>query len=149
MVAPALDQYFGLLQRVEDLRIQQLVPELAVEAFVVSVLPRAAGLDVERLHPDPPQPVTYGDDRELGSVVRADMVGRAILDEELRDVRQDALAVQLAVHMDGQTSASIFVDDRQHPEGPSVMGPIHDEVIGPDVVRAFRPEPDAGAVIQP
>lgn len=29
------------------------------------------------------------------------------------------------------------------------MGPILDEVIGPDMVRAFRSEPDAGPVIQP
>ena len=36
---PLLDQHFGLLQRVEDLAVEQLVPELAVEALVVAVLP--------------------------------------------------------------------------------------------------------------
>ena len=29
------------------------------------------------------------------------------------------------------------------------MGSVLDEVIGPDVVRAFRSEPDAGSIIQP
>ena len=28
---PAFNEHFGLLQRVEDLSIQQLIPELAVE----------------------------------------------------------------------------------------------------------------------
>ena len=46
---PLLDQHGRLRQRVEDLPVQQLVPELAVEALVVSVLPRAARLDKEHL----------------------------------------------------------------------------------------------------
>jgi len=29
------------------------------------------------------------------------------------------------------------------------MGPVLDKIIGPDVVRAFRAKPDAGAIIQP
>jgi hypothetical protein len=38
--SPTFDQYLGLLQAVEDLSIEQLVPELPVEALIVSVLPR-------------------------------------------------------------------------------------------------------------
>ena len=45
--AATVDEHFRLLQRVEDLPVQQLVPELAVEAPVVAVLPRAARLDKE------------------------------------------------------------------------------------------------------
>ena len=41
MPSPLFDQHRCLPQRVEDLAIQQLVPEFAVEAFIVSVLPRA------------------------------------------------------------------------------------------------------------
>ena len=33
--------------------------------------------------------------------------------------------------------------------GPPVMCPVLDEVVGPDVVRALRPEPNARPVIQP
>jgi hypothetical protein len=39
--APALDQHAGLGQGMEDLAIEQLVAQLAVEAFVVAILPRA------------------------------------------------------------------------------------------------------------
>lgn len=49
---PVLDNDLGLLQRKEQLPIQQLISELAVEALVVSVLPRTAGLDKERLDSD-------------------------------------------------------------------------------------------------
>jgi len=49
---PLLDEYDGLGQCVEDLTVQELVPQLAVEALVVAVLPRIARLDVERLDTD-------------------------------------------------------------------------------------------------
>ena len=45
VIAPSLDQHLRLRQIVEDFPIQQLVPELTVEALVVAVLPRRAGLD--------------------------------------------------------------------------------------------------------
>ena len=37
VTAPLLDQHLGLLQRVEDLAIEQFIPELSVEALVVAV----------------------------------------------------------------------------------------------------------------
>ena len=39
VMPPSLDQHFRLCQSVEDLRVQYLVPEFAVEVFVVAVLP--------------------------------------------------------------------------------------------------------------
>ena len=39
---PLLDENFSLLESVEDLHVQALVPELAGEAFIVSVLPSLA-----------------------------------------------------------------------------------------------------------
>ena len=56
LAPPLLDQHGRLRQRVEDLPVQQLVPELAVEALVVAVLPRAARLDKEHLDAHAPQP---------------------------------------------------------------------------------------------
>jgi hypothetical protein len=46
-VAPLLDEDLDFLEAVEDFTIEQLVPQLAVEAFAIAVLPRAAGLDIE------------------------------------------------------------------------------------------------------
>jgi len=43
---PGLDQDLGLDQAEEDLAVEQLIAQLAVEAFAVAVFPRAARLDV-------------------------------------------------------------------------------------------------------
>lgn len=45
---PLLDQDTGFLQRVEDLPVQQLIPQLPVERLDVPVLPRTARLDEQR-----------------------------------------------------------------------------------------------------
>jgi hypothetical protein len=42
---PALDLHLSLAQRAKDLTRGQFVAQLAVEAFVVAVLPRSGGLD--------------------------------------------------------------------------------------------------------
>jgi hypothetical protein len=44
---PALYQNLGLLQGVENLPVEQLIPQLSIEAFVVTVLPTTAGFNVE------------------------------------------------------------------------------------------------------
>jgi len=67
---PAFDDDLGLAQAVEDLAIQELVPELGVEAFAVAVLPGAAGLDVGGPGAYGPDPVPNRCGDELGAVAR-------------------------------------------------------------------------------
>ena len=45
MASPSFDHDLGLRERVEDLNVEQLVPELAVEALCIAVLPGADLLD--------------------------------------------------------------------------------------------------------
>ncbi len=49
-VAISLGQHLCFLQVAEDLAVEELVAESGVEALHIAVLPRRAGLDVERLH---------------------------------------------------------------------------------------------------
>ena len=49
VVAPLTDDDLGFFQAVEDLTVQQLVTQLAVEAFAVAVLLRTTRFNVERL----------------------------------------------------------------------------------------------------
>lgn len=70
---PALDQKLCLLQRIEDFPVQQFVPQLAVEALVVAILPRAAGLDEQRRYAEPGKPATHDLSHELGPIVGADV----------------------------------------------------------------------------
>src|SRR5580700_10197277 len=46
--SPLLDHDLCLLQRVKNLSVQTLVPQLPVEALAVSVLPGTSGLDIQR-----------------------------------------------------------------------------------------------------
>jgi hypothetical protein len=45
---PALYQDLGLLQGVENLPVEQLIPQFPIEALVVTVLPRTARFNKER-----------------------------------------------------------------------------------------------------
>ena len=78
VIAPFLDQHLRLRQIVEDFPIQQLVPELAIEALIVAVLPWRAGLDLERVHADTRQPVPHRLCSELAAIIRNDVVRRSM-----------------------------------------------------------------------
>ena len=65
---PDLDQDLRLAQIEEDFPRQQLVAQLAVEAFAVAVFPWAARLDVKRLHADAFEPIAQSCRNELWSV---------------------------------------------------------------------------------
>ena len=56
---PFFDQDLGFAQAVEDFAVQELVPEAGIEAFAVSVLPRAAWFDVRSLCADRLNPILH------------------------------------------------------------------------------------------
>ena len=60
VVAPLLNEYLDFLEAAEDFAVEQFVPQLAVEAFAIAVLPGTARRDVKRLHPNPGQPFLDG-----------------------------------------------------------------------------------------
>ena len=49
--APLLYERLGFSQAIEQLAIEELIPELAVKALAVAILPWAAWRDVGRLGP--------------------------------------------------------------------------------------------------
>ncbi len=57
--------------------------------------------------------------------------------------------VQLPLGPDRQALPGVFVDHRQHPEGPTILRPVHDKVVGPNMVAVLGPEPDARTVMEP
>ena len=70
-------------------------------------------------------------------------------DEEIGEDIDHVRGLELAGDPDRQALVRELVDEVEHAVRPSVMGAILDEVVGPDVVRALGPEPDAGSVRQP
>jgi hypothetical protein len=66
---PAFDQDLRLQKPLEDFTVEQFIPQLAIEALDVAVLPRAARFDVQRLYADLLQPLTHLLGGELRAVV--------------------------------------------------------------------------------
>ena len=146
---PPLDQYLGLLQGIEDLSVEQLIPELPVEALVVTVLPGTARFNVERLNTNLAQPLPNYPGRELVTIVRADALGNAMLYKKLCQTVQNIIRLQASLHHKGQALPAVFVDDGQDPQGTPVMGPVGHKVIRPDMIPMSRSKADAGTVIEP
>jgi hypothetical protein len=55
--------------------------------------------------------------------------------------------------MDGeqirQAAPGELVDNRQHAECPTILRPVLDDVIGPDMPSTLRSQTDARSIIQP
>ena len=96
MAPPALDDDLRLLQRVEDLAVEQFVPQAGVEALDVAVLPRTARRDVGRLGADRGDPLLHGLGDELRPVVGPNVPGHAAQDEEIRQHVDHVDGLQLA-----------------------------------------------------
>ena len=73
-VSPLLDQHLRLLECGEDFHVQALISELAVEAFVVAVLPGRAWRDEQLFDVQSREPLAHGLGDELRTVVRSDML---------------------------------------------------------------------------
>jgi hypothetical protein len=73
----------------------------------------------------------------------------AAQDEQVREHVDDVDRAQLAADPDCQALTGELVDDVEHAVLPSVVGPVLDEIVGPDVVRVLRPQPGAGSVVEP
>jgi hypothetical protein len=50
-LTPTLYQDLGLLQGIEDLTVEQLIPQLSIKTLVVAILPGTPRFNLERLDP--------------------------------------------------------------------------------------------------
>ena len=66
---PLFDDDLSLFEGIEDLPIQQFVPEAGIEGLAVSVLPGRAGFNVSGFGPHRLDPVPDGLGHELRSIV--------------------------------------------------------------------------------
>src|SRR5918997_376420 len=139
MPPPARNDDLRLLQRGEDLAIEQIVPELGVEALYRAILPRAAALDVSGLCADSRDPCLHGLGHELRTVVGADVARHTAQDEQIREHVDHVDGLQLSADADGQALARELVDHLEQAVFPSIMGAVLDKVVGPDMVGMFRP----------
>ena len=147
--APAFDDDLRLLQRVEDFAIKQFVAQACIEAFDVTILPRAARCDEGGFRANGSNPFLHSFSDELGTIVRPNVAGDATQNEEVGQAIDDIDGLQLAADPNHQAFMGKLVDDVQHPVLLPVMGSVFYEVVGPDVIPMLGPKPDARSVIEP
>lgn len=146
---PCLDQDLGFGEAEEQLAIEQLVAQLAVEALAIAVFPRTSRFDIGGFGAYGGDPIAERAGNELRPIVGSDIGWWSVQDHQISQGLQHVGGVQFALHPDGQCLVGELVDHAQHSELPSIVGPILDEVIGPDVVRPIGAQAHARAVVQP
>ena len=147
MPSPTLDYDPGLLERVENLTVEQLVSQSGVEVFDKTVLPGAARCDVGRLGTNRMDPLLDGLGDELGAIVGADVAGHAAQNELVGEHIDDIRAVEPAVDPDRQTFVGELVDEIEHAVFPPLMGAVLHEVVTPDVVGSLGAQSNARAAV--
>ncbi len=140
---PTIDQDLGFTQRVEDLAVEQLVSEFAVEALDVPVLPWTPGLDVQRGHAHFAQPVPHHIGGELRSIIRANIFRYAPRGHQPGQSLKHIIAAEIPRHINRKTLPRVLIDHREHPKAPTVMCPGMDKVVTPDMVLVLGSQPDA------
>ena len=149
VLAPPLDQYPRLQQLLEDLAIEQFVPQLAVETLGVPVLPRRARLDKERLHAERSEPVSHRGCGEFWTVVAADVARYTTRRHAPRETHEYVVALERPRDIDRQSLTRVLIDDHQHPYGTTVRRPRLNEAVRPDVIAVPWTEPHAAYVVEP
>ena len=127
---PSVDQDLRFHQCVEDLPVEQLITQRAIEGFAVSVFPWRTWRDVERLHTGLPEPLPHRPGDEFGTIIRPYMRRRPAGDEQIGQGTQHILAPEPSRDRQGQAVPAGIVDDRQDPELAAIVGPSLDEVVG-------------------
>src|SRR5690606_14120795 len=141
LLDPGLDDLSRLLHGAEPPPVQAAVAEDAVEALVPAVLPRAAGLDVMRLHADLAQPLLQLLGDELRTVVTADIGRRAVEGKKLGQLSLDLCRRDRARAVDPKGDPRELIDHRQAAQPAPVRRLVRHEIVAPDVVRIRRLRP--------
>src|SRR3954465_1180844 len=149
VTAPALDDDLRLAQRVEDLAIEQFVAQTRIEALDKAVLPWAARRDVGGLRADGADPLLHRFGNELRAIVGTDVLGDATQNEQIGKHIDDVDRFEPVRDPNGQALVGELIDDVEQADLAPVMGALLEEVVGPDVIGALGPQPDARSIIQP
>jgi hypothetical protein len=137
--SPVFDQDLCFAQAVEDFAVEQLIPEPAIEAFTLSVLPWAARFDVSRLGANGSNPVSDSLGDKFRPIVRTYETRRAAKYEQIRQDVDYIGQVQLPLDPDSQTFPTVLIKDVQRSEGFAILSSAMDEVIRPNMGAKLWP----------
>ena len=122
--------------------VEALVAQAAVEAFDMTVLPRAARFYIESLDPAPGQPVAQDAGDKLAAVVTADVLGRAPFGHQSFHHFDQVVGRELAGHVQSETLPAVFVNEAKDTQSSAVVSAVGHEVPAPNVVEPLGPRRD-------
>src|SRR6478609_5247925 len=114
LAAVVLNDYAGFGQRPELLPVEALVAQASMEALDEAILPRTAGLDIDRLDLIGGQPSLDFLGDKLGTIVTPQVGGRSVLGDGPPDPFEHIAALESTVGPQHMTLTGVFVQDRQH-----------------------------------
>ena len=115
----------------------------------MGLTPRTAGLDIEGLNTDPPQPFPQCCGDKFRPVVGSDMLWWSMPDEEFSQFIEHIPRVEFPLDTNGQALPGELIDDTKHTEDLTIMGAVLDKIVAPDMASMGWSQPYAGAVVQP
>ncbi len=149
LLAPGSQSTPDIVQRSEPARVEALVAQPTVEALDVSVLHRAARLDVHQAYLEVLRPADHAPRGELRPVVRAHRLGPAALgDQPLQHAGHPARA-KAGVGLQRQALARVRIDHAQDAHHPPGRQAVDDEVHRPLLVRPGQPSLRSAVAHQP
>src|ERR1700692_3908894 len=128
----------------EPLHTQALIAELAVERFVIAVLPGFSRIDVCGVEVRLKQPAQYRPRYKLRSVVRSQVLRAAVNADQFTQHFDDPAGADAAGYVDRQTLASELIDHGEALELLPISTGIKYKVIRPYLAhghRCQRPRP--------
>lgn len=124
-----------VLDRFEQVHVQPLMANGAIEPLDIGVLRRITGLDKQDLDPAFGRPGLEGRTVHLTAIVAADDFGLALpLDDPIQG-SSDSDARQALIDLDPKPLAVVVIEHIECPESPSASQTIVHEVDGADFVR--------------
>ena len=135
--APTIGQALGLSHRGEQLGIEKLIPEPAVERFGKAVLPRRSWLDLGRSAAAALAPALERVGNELRPVVAADERRCRVEAGEPLQHSHHVLGLAAPSDSDRQAEAAVLVDHVQELLPPTINRGVELEIRGPHLMRVL------------
>jgi len=111
MPSPILNHDLRLGPIPEPFQAQTFIAKLSVEGFVRTVLPRFARINQRSADVRLQQPLQHGVGDEFRTVVRAQVLRRTVLTDQLRQHLDEPSGADAAGHIDRQSLPGVLIDE--------------------------------------
>src|SRR5580700_7375934 len=146
---PSLRQNLCLLQRVQDLAVQELIAQLPIETLTIPVLPRTPRLDIQRLRAQSSQPLSQLLGNELRPVVRTYVLRYPAHQHHVCQGFDHLQTSQAPCHSQRQTFPRMLVDHHQDAQRSSIVRHRLHKIVAPHMIRPLRSQSDTPTIPEP